>query len=160
MSSASKLMRAKNEKKCEHIYNDDQRRSKWQLRSFANEESCIFCSQASGKLHNCATMGLDCNLRRMATDLQDTTLMAKLSGGDVIAIEAKYHYNCLSAYKNQHRSYLRSQQPCDTNKTEEKLLQARALAELVCYIECSVKNGTHIFKLPLTCIWPLWRLFM
>ena len=98
-------------------------------------------------------MGLDCDLQRMATDLQDTTLMAKLSGGDVIAIKAKYHYNCLSAYKNQHRSYLRSQQPCDTNKTEEKLLQARALAELVCYTECSVKNGDHIFKLPLT--WPL-----
>ena len=53
-------MRAKDqrEKKCEHTSNDDQRRSRQQLRGFANEESCIFCSQASDKLHNCAMMGL------------------------------------------------------------------------------------------------------
>ena len=53
-------MRAKEqrEKKCEHTSNDDQRRSRQQLRGFANEESCIFCSQASDKLHNCAMMGL------------------------------------------------------------------------------------------------------
>ena len=97
--AASKVERVKEQRgkkrKC-----DDQRKSKRKLDSYVNEESCIFCSQTSGKLHLCATMKLDCNLQRMAEDLQDTTLMAKLSGGDLIAIEAKYHYNCLSSYKN------------------------------------------------------------
>ena len=92
-------------------------------------------------------MKLDCDLRRMVEDLQDTALMAKLSGGDLIAIEAKYHYNCLSSYKNRYRSYIRSLESSDNNKTEEKLMQARAFAELVWYIESIVENGDYIFKL-------------
>lgn len=64
--------------------------SKHQLSSTPDEESCIFCCQTSGILHQCTTMGLDCDLQKMAKDIQDTTLIAKLSGGDLIAIEAKY----------------------------------------------------------------------
>ena len=37
-------------------------------------------------------MKLDHNLRQMATELQDAELLARISGGDLIAIEAKYHY--------------------------------------------------------------------
>ena len=144
--AASKLNRIKDQRGKKHE-SDDQRKSRRKLDSCANEESCIFCSQASGKLHHCATMNLDCDLRRIAKDLQDTTLMAKLSGGDLIAIEAKYHYNCLSSYKNRYRSYIRSLESCDSNKTEENLMQARAFAELVCYIESRVENGDYIFKL-------------
>ena len=79
---------------------DDLRRSKRHLP--ASEECCLFCSQksANGKLHQCTTMELDHDLQKMAHDLQDTSLIAKLSAGDLIAIEAKYPYNCLSAYKN------------------------------------------------------------
>jgi len=45
-------------------------------------------------------MELDHDLQKMAQDLQDTSLIAKLSAGDAIATEARYHYNyCLSAYK-------------------------------------------------------------
>ena len=144
--AASKVERVK-EQRGKKRECDDQRKSKRKLDSCVNEESCIFCSQTSGKLHICATMKPDCDLRRMAEDLQDTTLMAKLSGGDLIAIEAKYHYNCLSSYKNRYRSYIRSLESSDNNKIEEKLMQARAFAELVCYIESSVEDGDYIFKL-------------
>jgi len=125
-----------------------QRRSKRLSSISPNDQCCIFCSTSSGKLHHCSTMGLDCDLRKMAEDLQDTGLMAKLSSGDLIAIEAKYHYNCLSTYKNRHRSFIRSQQSCDnTYVSEEKQILARAFAELVCHIEHCVENDTHIFKL-------------
>ena len=71
-------------------------------------------------------MGLDCDLQKMSGDLQDTGLMAKLSSGDIIAIEAKYHYNCHTTYKNRHRSLIRSQQSCDnTYISEEKQILAR-----------------------------------
>ena len=81
----------------------------------------------------------------MAEDLQDTSLIAKLSAGDLIAIEAKYHYNCLSAYKNRYRSFIRQQQ--SDSKYEERQLLARAFAELMCYIENKIQNDEHILKL-------------
>ena len=37
----------------------------------------------SGTLHNCATMTLDHAIRKMATELQDTSLLARISGGDL-----------------------------------------------------------------------------
>lgn len=45
-------------------------------------------------------MNLDSNLRQMATDLQDTRLLARISGGDLVATETKYHLGCLVQYKN------------------------------------------------------------
>ena len=78
----------------------------------------------------------------MAKDLQDTAMIAKLYNGDLVAIEAKYHFNCLSAYKSQHRSFIRSQ---NSNYNEEKKRQlTRAFAELVAFIESSVENGNYI----------------
>jgi len=41
-------------------------------------------------------------LKRMATDLQDTILLTRISGGDLTAIEAKYHLSCLTALRNRH----------------------------------------------------------
>jgi len=80
----------------------------------------------------------------MAKDLQDTSLIAKLSAGDLITIEAKYHYNCLSSYKNHYRSFTRLQH---NNSCDESQLLARAFAELVCYIENKIENDENILKL-------------
>ena len=34
----------------------------------------------------------------MATEMSDRELLIKISGGDVIAVEAKYHLTCLTIY--------------------------------------------------------------
>ena len=57
----------------------------------------------------------------MALDLLDTSLIAKLSAGDLIAIEAKYHYNCLSTFKSRYRSLTHSEQSYDNTKEKELL---------------------------------------
>ena len=36
--------------------------------------------------------------------MQDTSLISRISGGDLVAIEAKYHRSCLTANKNRYRS--------------------------------------------------------
>ena len=97
----SKLLRLqKRNLSCESASEQQQRKSKRQRTSHnPDQESCIFCSEVSGTLHNCATMTLDHAIRKMATELQDTSLLARISGGDLIAIEAKYHFNCLSTFK-------------------------------------------------------------
>ncbi len=81
----------------------------------------------------------------MATDHKDTSLLSRISGGDLIAIDAKYHINCLVAYKSHYRS---AQRVCvSVSSIENNVLQARAFTELISYIEGNVDNGTYIIKL-------------
>ena len=62
---------------------------------------CIFCLQTSGTLHLCSTTRLDHELHKMAEELQDTSMMSKSAGGDLVTIDAKHHKSCLSAYKKK-----------------------------------------------------------
>ena len=67
-------------------------RSKRQsIDSSAEKNICIFCEKKTGKLHEYSTFSSGNTLKNMALEMQETTLMAKLSAGDVIAIEAKFH---------------------------------------------------------------------
>ena len=106
----------------------------------------FFCDNNCGELHQCSTMSLDKELRKMATEMQYTSLISRISGGDLVAIEAKYHRSCLTAYKNRYRSANRA--ACSTSHatTEEKILQARVFAEVVSHIEDNIASGTHLFK--------------
>ena len=75
----------------------------------------------------------------MAEEL--TSLMANIAGGDLVAIDAKYCYNCFN------RGLVR-------RRESDKPLQARVFAELVSYIEISyiessVENGNCVLKLSL-----------
>ena len=83
----------------------------------------------------------------MAEELRDTSVMSKLVGGDLVAIDAKYHNSSLSAYKNRYRSLMRSKASLHGSKEVENPLLARAFAELVSYIESNVDSGSYIFKL-------------
>jgi hypothetical protein len=44
-------------------------------------------------------MGADLHVRTMVAALQDTCLQARIAGGDLIAIEAKYHLNVSINYE-------------------------------------------------------------
>ena len=39
----------------------------------------------------------------MTKDLQDASLLARIEGGDLIALEAKYHLSCLAIFHSHHR---------------------------------------------------------
>ena len=43
----------------------------------------------------------------MINELQDTYLLAKIDGGDLIAKEIKYHLKCLVGLRNRYRSHIR-----------------------------------------------------
>ena len=45
----------------------------------------------NGFLHEFRTFDADENVKRMATDLQDTLLLTRIAGGDLTVLEAKYH---------------------------------------------------------------------
>ena len=64
-------------------------------RQLLDKSKCIFCEDGSDKLHQFSTLKLDTRVRSMARDPQDASLLAKIEGGDLIALEARYHLNCL-----------------------------------------------------------------
>lgn len=74
-------------------------------------------------------MKLDIKLKQMATDLQDTGLLARISGGDLVATEAKYHLSCLVQYKITYRSAQKSKY--DQDESNDRLLQALVFAAIV-----------------------------
>ena len=58
--------------------------------------ACLFCKQENGHLREFKTLEVDKSVRQMATEMQDVELMARMEGGDLVALEAKYHLECLT----------------------------------------------------------------
>jgi hypothetical protein len=67
---------------------------------------CFFCDKQSNPedLRCASTLEVDQRVRDCAMVLNDNGLIAKLSAGDLIAIEAKYHVNCLVNLYNRTRA--------------------------------------------------------
>ena len=112
--------------------------------------TCFICDGADTRnkvLHQVSTLGLDSRVRECATALHDKKLLAKLSGGDLVALEEKYHAPCLAML------YKRAKAVRYTDDDEEEIIQKPegiVLAELVAYIEesriCSTTE-LPVFKL-------------
>ena len=72
-------------------------------RSFSSEAttsdaSCFFCGESGTEtLHGVATYQVDTRVRKCAAQVGDNELLARLSMGDMVALEAKYHSKCLLA---------------------------------------------------------------
>ena len=77
-------------------------------------ESCFFCDEENPqlKLHECMSLSISNRVKAMTNDLGDVRLLAKLSEGDMIATEAKYHSKCFLNLFNRHRNHIRkTEQP-------------------------------------------------
>ena len=68
-------------------------------------DKCIFCDQQcedNETLHRAQTLMINTKVKQCATDLEDTKILAKLSEGDMVALDAVYHTKCLAALYNRH----------------------------------------------------------
>ena len=92
------------------------------------------------------TCALPIYLKVKATELGDTELSSRLAGGDVIALEAKYHLTCLTGFRNRHRSLTRQRQNSSDCKKQERQIKSKAFVELVSHVENSVEGGQFHFK--------------
>jgi len=98
------------------------------------KDICFFCAEgksASETLREAATLRLDSRVRKCALDLQDQSLLAKLSAGDMIALEAKYHPKCLVSLYNRAAALENK----DNYDQSDNFSHGIALAELVTYID-------------------------
>ena len=81
------------------------------LRSSSNAKNftgkCFFCNQTAEDdvLHQCKTLYMDVRVRKVAHELGDTKLLAKLTEWYLVAVEAVYHPNCLKKLYNRYRSH-------------------------------------------------------
>lgn len=95
-------------------------------------------------LHNVCTFELDARVRKCAFALQDQKLLAKLSAGDLVALEASYHSSCITSL------YKRAETVCKDQAADAQFqLEGIALAELITYIEEARESSDSItvFKL-------------
>ena len=106
---------------------------------------CLFCGE-TGDLHEVMTLEVDEKVRKMATDLQDSALLKYLAGGDMIAIEAKYHKKCMTNLTNRHRAFLRQSQDCQSGEEDEKN-EGIAFVELISFMESFIDDGKYVLTL-------------
>ena len=76
-------------------------------------------------------MSLDTRVRQINKELRNTKLLAKLSGGDMVAIDAQYPLRCLAAFYDRERSWKRRSNEAPQHIKSE----SHAFAEVVSYIE-------------------------
>ena len=76
--------------------------------------SCFFCGKSGTEtLHEVATFQVDTRVRKCAAQVGDNELMAKLSMGDMVALEAKYHSKCLLALYYRAKTTVEAEQKTD-----------------------------------------------
>ena len=155
--SRSKLKKAQERavrKRTDENREDEEERPvlKCRKRQSVSEErsQCLFClgGDEGEKLHCFSVLETDRSIRQMALELEDFELLGRMSEGDLIAIEAKYHLKCLISLKNRYRSLCAQKaQTSSGGGVDEKMDESIAFVELVEYIEGCVENGTLLFKL-------------
>lgn len=141
--SSSKVTKAK-----KRMHKPDADGRSHSKRKALDVKKCFFCEKGEEEsvLHEVSTFDADKNIRDMITELNDTQLLTRICGGDLMALEAKYHLTCMVKLRNHHRSLIRKQSQIPDD-TDEKMNESRAFVELTIYIEESVISGTPLFKL-------------
>ena len=63
----------------------------------------MFCEKGEqeGELHQILTLDADSNVRAMVTERNNVQLLARIVGGDLIAMEVKYHLKCMVNLRNR-----------------------------------------------------------
>ena len=76
-----------------------------------NSEQCFFCAKEhrQQRLHQCESYSVHQKVSRIADELNDARIIAKLSEGDMLATKAKYHTNCLVSYYNKLKRFQSNQ---------------------------------------------------
>ena len=106
---------------------------------FHGESHCFFCDTVDSQLnlHAASTLEVDQKVRECAFLLNDSKLIAKLSAGDLIAIEARYHAKCLVGLYNRARQ---SNSPTTKHTVKSQVeLDELAFAELIAYVDESLE---------------------
>ena len=97
------------------------------LQMLHSKSCCLFYNE-DGDLINFSTKNSEQRSRAIASDLNDPDILCKISNADLVALESKYHFRCLTPYKNKLRSLMRS--ISRTENVTHKQIKANMLVEV------------------------------
>ena len=119
-----------------------------------NCQECFFCEKAGQeKLHEASMFRIDRHVRESAGFLKNVKLLAKLSVGDMVALEIKYHQTCFVQLYNRARKVEREENKKSSNNSSDSIDQGVALAELIAYLyeeregSAETSGSSPVFKL-------------
>ena len=99
-------------------------------------------------LHKASTFNLDSKVKECANLLNNTVLLAKLSAGDMVTIDAMYHTPCLTSLYGR---AARIESSPDPSPARIAMSEGIALVELVSFIEETRNDsGTNPVKFTLS----------
>ena len=106
-------------------------------------KTCFICDKESpsSDLTQVMTMNLNIRLNKCAKTLNDGKLLSRLSGGDAIAQELKYHLACLTDLYNRERTCLRATKRLEQEQGPEHNAHPQAFSELVTYLVETNRSG-------------------
>ena len=83
----------------------------------------------------------------MANEMGDTDLLVKLSCGmDIVAIEGKFHFSCVTNYHYHYHSFLHTQCGSSESSAYAKKAREQAFAELVMDMEGALERRYHMYS--------------
>ena len=97
-----------------------------------DELAWFFCDDTTGNLTKVETVSLDSHVRQIAEVLRDTKLLAKLSGGDMVAFDDQYHLRRFDSILWQRKI---SKNTLEWSTPHHINANALAFAEVVSYIK-------------------------
>ena len=102
---------------------------------YLDMNECLFCDKPDkpSNLRSASMLEIDQKVRECAVLLNDGKLIAKLSGRDMVAMEANYHAKCLVSLYNRARPLKTG--PAKDVEISGPNLDELAFAELIAYIE-------------------------
>lgn len=123
----------------EENYSSPVKARRHSIPSCLSENHCFLCDKVDNltNLHAASTLEVDRKVRECALILNESKLIAKLSAGDLIAIEAKYHSKCLVGLYNRARQLT---SPIEKDIVNSPIdLDELAFAELIAYVDESLE---------------------
>lgn len=156
--SNSKLERARKRSAATNISDDAHSVPTKKRRGSLEDKVCFLCEKEApiSELRHAMTMDLDKRLNECARNLNDVRLMTRLSGGDIVAQELKYHRSCLTTLYNRERAHFSSQSNQEKMTTRENEAHPIVFSELLVYIvESKIgTDGPKVFRLAdLVCLY-------
>ncbi len=115
---------------------------------------CFICDEFGearwGGCHRASTFGVDRKVRIAAKDIGDDSLLCKLAAGDMVAIDAQYHLECLS--RLYHKAEVARNEVEQGREFDELLAKDKAMTELINCIE-SFRGEGEVLAMTDICKW-------